>query len=162
MRVQTITRSTQGEESRGIFTVDELREVISVKVLTGQDSLSRKRRIRQISTDSRSIRPGDLFVALRGDRFDGHEFVPTDGNTTLTGLSYGSHSIIVYANDTAGNTGTSETITFSVIEPFPTTWIVAAIAVIAIGAVAFLVYFRRIRKTTGKAEQVKKGTKNTS
>ena len=76
MRVQTITRSTQGEESRGIFTVDELREVISVKVLTGQDSLSRKRRIRQISADSRSIRPGDLFVALRGDRFDGHEFVP--------------------------------------------------------------------------------------
>ncbi len=31
--------------------------------------------IRQISTDSRSLGPGDLFVALRGDRFDGHDFV---------------------------------------------------------------------------------------
>jgi UDP-N-acetylmuramoyl-tripeptide--D-alanyl-D-alanine ligase len=41
-----------------------------------QDSLSGKRRIRQVSTDSRSVRRGDLFVALRGDRFDGHEFVP--------------------------------------------------------------------------------------
>ena len=60
----------------GLFTVEELQEVISVKVLAGQGSLSGKRRIRQVSTDSRSIRRGDLFVALRGDRFDGHEFVP--------------------------------------------------------------------------------------
>ena len=68
--------AVKGEKSMGLFTVDELREVISVKVLAGQASLSGKRRIRQISTDSRSIRRGDLFVALRGDRFDGHEFVP--------------------------------------------------------------------------------------
>jgi len=35
-------------------------------------------------------------------------------NTTLTVLSLGEHSLIVYAKDTAGNTGTSETIYFSV------------------------------------------------
>jgi UDP-N-acetylmuramoyl-tripeptide--D-alanyl-D-alanine ligase len=28
-----------------------------------------------VSTDSRTIRPGELFFALRGPRFDGHEFV---------------------------------------------------------------------------------------
>ncbi|MCW5604685.1 MAG: UDP-N-acetylmuramoyl-tripeptide--D-alanyl-D-alanine ligase [Burkholderiales bacterium] len=28
-----------------------------------------------VSTDSRSVRRGDLFVALRGERFDGHHFV---------------------------------------------------------------------------------------
>ena len=28
-----------------------------------------------VSTDSRSLRAGDLFVALRGERFDGHEFL---------------------------------------------------------------------------------------
>lgn len=28
-----------------------------------------------VSVDSRSIRPGDLFVALRGEHFDGHDFV---------------------------------------------------------------------------------------
>jgi UDP-N-acetylmuramoyl-tripeptide--D-alanyl-D-alanine ligase len=28
-----------------------------------------------VSSDSRSIRPGELFVALRGERFDGHAFV---------------------------------------------------------------------------------------
>lgn len=28
-----------------------------------------------VSTDSRNIRPGDLFVPLRGDRFDGHDYI---------------------------------------------------------------------------------------
>ena len=28
-----------------------------------------------VSTDSRSIKPGELFFALRGERFDGHRFV---------------------------------------------------------------------------------------
>lgn len=28
-----------------------------------------------VGTDSRQVRPGELFVALRGDRFDGHDFV---------------------------------------------------------------------------------------
>lgn len=31
--------------------------------------------IKGVSTDTRSIQPGDLFVALRGSNFDGHEFV---------------------------------------------------------------------------------------
>ena len=76
MKVQTTAGAAQGEEPMAGFTVEELREVISVTVLLGQDSLSGKRRIRQIITDSRSVRRGDLFVALRGERFDGHEFVP--------------------------------------------------------------------------------------
>jgi UDP-N-acetylmuramoyl-tripeptide--D-alanyl-D-alanine ligase len=29
-----------------------------------------------VSTDTRSIAPGDCFVALRGDNFDGHHFIP--------------------------------------------------------------------------------------
>ncbi|MEH2202863.1 MAG: UDP-N-acetylmuramoyl-tripeptide--D-alanyl-D-alanine ligase [Nostoc sp.] len=30
-----------------------------------------------IQTDSRTLQPGEVFVAFRGDKFDGHEFVPT-------------------------------------------------------------------------------------
>src|SRR5579871_4006982 len=29
-----------------------------------------------VTTDSRCLSPGDLFVALKGERFDGHNFVP--------------------------------------------------------------------------------------
>ena len=29
----------------------------------------------RVHTDSRSLQPGDLFVALRGERFDGHQFI---------------------------------------------------------------------------------------
>jgi UDP-N-acetylmuramoyl-tripeptide--D-alanyl-D-alanine ligase len=30
-----------------------------------------------VSTDSRTLAPGQLFVALRGEHFDGHDFLPT-------------------------------------------------------------------------------------
>jgi UDP-N-acetylmuramoyl-tripeptide--D-alanyl-D-alanine ligase len=33
-----------------------------------------------VTTDSRAIRPGDLFVALRGENFDGHEFLDQAGS----------------------------------------------------------------------------------
>ena len=58
-----------------LFTVEELREVISAKVLAGDGAGWAKHRIRRISLDTRSLQPGDLFLALRGDRFDGHDFV---------------------------------------------------------------------------------------
>jgi UDP-N-acetylmuramoyl-tripeptide--D-alanyl-D-alanine ligase len=32
--------------------------------------------IKGVSIDSRTIKEGELFVAIRGDRFDGHDFVP--------------------------------------------------------------------------------------
>ncbi len=38
--------------------------------LSGQDT-----EFRSVSTDTRTLKPGDLYVALTGPRFDGHEFV---------------------------------------------------------------------------------------
>jgi UDP-N-acetylmuramoyl-tripeptide--D-alanyl-D-alanine ligase len=35
-----------------------------------------KKRIRGISTDSRSIKPGELFIPLQGEKFDGRKFIP--------------------------------------------------------------------------------------
>ncbi len=36
-----------------------------------------ERVIRGVSTDTRAVAPGDLFVALRGERFDAHDFLAT-------------------------------------------------------------------------------------
>ena len=32
--------------------------------------------IHRVTTDSRAVQPGDLFVALIGERFDAHDFLP--------------------------------------------------------------------------------------
>ncbi len=58
-----------------LFTVAELREVISARVLAGDMTDWTKQPIRHISLDTRTLRRGDLFLAMRGDRFDGHDFV---------------------------------------------------------------------------------------
>lgn len=36
---------------------------------------ARKKLITGVTTDSRTVAPGDLFVALHGEHFDGHEFI---------------------------------------------------------------------------------------
>jgi len=43
--------------------------------ILGGDICGADVRFSGVSTDSRSIRKGDLFVALRGERFDGHDFL---------------------------------------------------------------------------------------
>jgi nitrous oxidase accessory protein len=65
-----------------------------------------------------------------GYSLDGQENITVAGNTVLVGLFVGSHYLTVYANDTAGNTGISETIYFRIETPFPTTLLVA-VAIIA-------------------------------
>jgi hypothetical protein len=75
---------------------------------------------------------------------DGQENVTIAGNTTLADLSIGMHNVTVYAWDTAGNVGASETITFTVAEPFPAAPVVAAsVASIAVVIAGLLVYFKK-------------------
>jgi hypothetical protein len=76
------------------------------------------------------------------------------GNVTLAALPEGSHSVVVYANDTAGNAEASETIHFS-IKPFPIILIVAVIVIIVIVGATLIVYFTKAKKTKGKATQQK-------
>ncbi len=41
--------------------------------------------INKVSTDSRTIKPGELFVALRGENFDGHDFVESAAKAGASG-----------------------------------------------------------------------------
>jgi parallel beta-helix repeat protein len=61
---------------------------------------------------------------------DGQDNITVTGDTVLAGLFVGSHYLTVYANDTAGNTGASETVYFHIETPFPTA-LVAAVAIVA-------------------------------
>jgi len=52
------------------FTLEEIAEATGGKPTGTLDTIATG-----VSTDSRSVAPGELFVALRGERYDGHEFV---------------------------------------------------------------------------------------
>jgi UDP-N-acetylmuramoyl-tripeptide--D-alanyl-D-alanine ligase len=64
-----------------------------------------------VSTDSRSIKAGDLFVALRGERFDGHDFLATaaaaGAAATLIDRSYQGESPVpaIVVDDTRRSLG---------------------------------------------------------
>jgi hypothetical protein len=75
---------------------------------------------------------------------DEQQNVTIAGNTTLPGLSTGVHHITLYAWDTAGNAGASETITFTIAESFPTTLVIgSAIAVATVVGLGLLVYLKK-------------------
>ena len=83
-------------------------------------------------------------------RLDDRINITMQGNTTLTGLTEGSHSLIIYANDTAGNMGTSQKIDFTIarLESFPTmTQIAVVSSTTAVVALTIgLIIYRRYRK----------------
>jgi len=74
--------------------------------------------------------------------------VTTAGNATLTGLSYGGHSLTAYAVDYAGNVGVSETVFFTLAEepgPFLTVLLVGSIFLAAMIGIGLLVYFKKYK-----------------
>jgi UDP-N-acetylmuramoyl-tripeptide--D-alanyl-D-alanine ligase len=55
-----------------MMTLAEAQGLIPGAVLVGDGALAFER----VHSDTRTLRPGDLFVALRGERFDAHDFLP--------------------------------------------------------------------------------------
>ena len=92
-------------------------------------------------------------VVWTGYSLDGQDNVTITGNTTLSGLPSGLHNITVYAKDSFGNTGASETITFRITVTFPTMFVAVATVTAAVG-VGLIVYF-----TKNKKKQVVNATK---
>lgn len=52
------------------FTAKEIAGAVNGR-LVGDERVE----VRGVSTDSRSVEPGELFIPLKGERFDGHEYI---------------------------------------------------------------------------------------
>jgi parallel beta-helix repeat protein len=97
----------------------------------------------------------DKSVNWTGYSLDGEPNVTVTGsgaltNVTIANMANGVHSVTVYANDTYGNMGASEPVTFTVAKPesFPATLVVAPVAsVVVIGAV-LAIYFKKRKHQT--------------
>lgn len=55
-----------------MFTIDDILEATKGSLLQGD----RVGGVRGVSIDSRAIRESDLFIAIKGEKLDGHEFIP--------------------------------------------------------------------------------------
>jgi len=107
-----------------------------------------------ISTENKTYSTSNVSLAFTvnkpvlwlGYSLDGQETVTITDNATLAGLASGLHNITVYAKDSFENTGTSETVYFSVEVPFPTTLVVAPVASVAVIGAVLAIYFKRYRR----------------
>jgi parallel beta-helix repeat protein len=87
----------------------------------------------------------DKQVNWIGYSLDCQDNITVAGNATLSELTNGVHNITVYAEDTFGNEGASETIIFNidVPEPFPTTLVLASVITVAVVSIGLLLYFKK-------------------
>src|ERR1700730_16454454 len=63
------------------LSILQIAELSGAKLEQGDGTTS----IERISTDSRTIKKGELFVALRGENFDGHKFVEATAKADAAG-----------------------------------------------------------------------------
>jgi len=74
---------------------------------------------------------------------DSQPEVTITGNTTLSGLTVGTHNLTVSAQDTRGLAGSSGTIQFDIAARFPIEFVAIGIALAAVVIVVFLGYVKR-------------------
>lgn len=112
--------------------------------------------ISNLSIENKTYSQNDLPLNFTTDEptswigycLDGKTNVTVAGNATLIRFSKGSHSVTIYANDTAGNVGASETVTFTVDTPEPSPAKLVATASgasVAVAGLSLLVYFKKRR-----------------
>ena len=95
-----------------------------------------------------------------GYSLDGQQTVTIPGNTTLTGLSIGTHNITIYARDLSELVGTSETVQFMVTARFPTELTLVGIGVAIAMSIGFLLFVKRKRLSDYKKRGIRNILKN--
>src|SRR5438067_13711786 len=64
------------------MSVKEIVEATGGRVLSGAQDVT----FAELFTDSREVKPGGLFVALRGEQHDGHVFIPQAIERSAAGI----------------------------------------------------------------------------
>ncbi len=54
-----------------MFSIKEIIKATQGALLSGKGSI----KIKGVSIDSRTAKPGDVFIAIKGEKFDGHDFI---------------------------------------------------------------------------------------
>jgi hypothetical protein len=127
------TFGNMGSSSTVYFSVDTVRPAILV--LSPENKVYGTNEVQLNFTTDEPV--SWLAYAL-----DGENNVTTSKNITLAGLTNGAHNLTVYATDTVGNMGTSDTVHFS-IEPFPIITVVAVTTSAIIVVLASYLVFKR-------------------
>lgn len=109
--------------------------------------------ISNLSIENKTYNPNNLSLNFTTDKpapwigysLDGKANITIAENSTLAGLADGPHNLIIYANDTVGNMGTSGTMHFSVDVPkqgsLPT--LIGVSASIIVMGIGLVVFFRK-------------------
>ena len=104
--------------------------------------------VKNVSWDGYSL-DGKSNATITGNSSSTNNLVT---NFTLTNMTNGFHSLTIYANDTYGNTGASQTINFTIAIPkaesFPTATVaaVSGVAIVVVVVAGLLVYFGRRKR----------------
>ena len=98
-----------------------------------------------------------IFISFTSFSYslDGHRSVAISGNTTLAGLSCGSHNIVVHGLTTEGSTQSSQTVQFDVV--CSTGWLVliaVTTGVVVVICVAGLACWRKIKREDSYVKQL--------
>jgi parallel beta-helix repeat protein len=91
----------------------------------------------------------DKAVDWIGYSVDEKQNVTIMGNSTIANMTNGLHNLVIYVNDTFGDIGMSQTVSFTVAkpEPFPTAAdAVIGTAIVIVAAAVLLVYSRKHRQ----------------
>jgi UDP-N-acetylmuramoyl-tripeptide--D-alanyl-D-alanine ligase len=101
--------STQNERRKAItLTAADIARVSGGRVTAGNAAT----RFERVSIDSRTLQPGDLFFAIQGERFDGHDFV-------AAALAAGAAGLVVSHVDmtvASANPGTDTPVVIEVVD----------------------------------------------
>ena len=78
-----------------IITIGDIIKATGGRLMRGQPD----RICRGVSTDTRNLSPGNLYIAIAGDRFDGHAFIPSAVEGGAAGIVLEKRRVADYSSE---------------------------------------------------------------